>query len=93
MADTTEEAKALLAEKPYIKGFKIFKRETFWVTGRSKVEFYIKRRRFLGWKCVRRPTGYKLRIAHIYYFDSEREARNWIEQNYPPTVKTQEIPF
>ena len=87
-----EEAKALLAEKPYLQGFKIFKQETSWVTGRTKVEFFIKRRRLIRWRVVMRPHPFGVRPRPLK-FESEREARDWIERNYPPVVKTNEIPL
>jgi hypothetical protein len=90
MNQNAQHAKALLSEKPYLKGFKVFEKVTTWVTGNHKTEYFIKQKRLFGWKWVKRQSkfGKKRRILS---FDSEAEARRWIEEHYPPKIEVREV--
>jgi hypothetical protein len=91
MKQTAEEAKALLAEKLFIKDFRIFRMTTTWINGHDKIEFFVKeRRKLFGWKWVKRRGQYGRRVR-LLRFDSEFEARQWIERNYPPKLKMEEV--
>jgi hypothetical protein len=89
---TAEEAKALLAEKPLLQGFRIFREVTTQFSGSTKEVYYIKERmRPFGWKWVKRRGNF--RHKRILPFESEHEARTWIERQQPPKKKLEEVPL
>jgi hypothetical protein len=91
MSQASDEAKALLAGKPYMKGFRIFKYTKTYAGEKGRViqHFFLKKRILpLIWADVKYGTG---RSRERRTFERMEQIEDYVISVQPPVEKTEEV--